>query len=323
MTLKVTRDLLTLTDTLGALRNIAVLMFPTSGTSNYFGRIMNNHEVRIRITSTGGLEILSEIPRVTFTLGDVANSLSITAQATLPTGAEISWDFGDGSARQTGDSQQHVYAKHGKYTVTLRVVRNGHLSEFQACIVVSRSYVNRLSPPITSFPTLARETGAPAGQTRVVGTVNTSAGDPVIASWRVDEQKGQKGNSATFDLEPGDYTLLFSAVRLVKACVYSNQRYLVGPPFDFNGLSLASNRRFDLDGNEITGTGDNPPANPFTKQIFDSEVLSPVDQWMLEISLADNAFLQTVSPTDVEQFDLGEIQDVVLALEYETTPGNS
>jgi hypothetical protein len=41
-----------------------------------------------------------------------SNSLRLIAQATLPPGAsEISWDFGDGSARQSGAGQQHMYAK--------------------------------------------------------------------------------------------------------------------------------------------------------------------------------------------------------------------
>jgi len=327
----VTRDLLTLTDTLGAVRNVAVLLLPTPGRANYFGNVMNHYEVQVRITSTGNLEVLSEIPQVTFTLGGAANPLlltaqvSLTAQATLPPGAVVSWDFGDGSARESGDSQQHSYAKPGRYAVTLRVVRNGRLSEFQADVVVSRSHAGRLSPPVTAFPTLARETGTgiPAGHTRVVGTVNAPAADPVIANWRVGEQGGLKGDRATFDLTPGDYTLFFTAVRTLKARVYCTQRHLTEPVFDFNGLSLASNRRFDLNGTETTGVGANPPANPVATHLFGGGALSPVDEWTVELPLADNPCLRGVSGTDVEQYGLAEIQDVVLALEYETTPGGS
>ncbi|HJU05378.1 MAG TPA: SpvB/TcaC N-terminal domain-containing protein [Nitrospiraceae bacterium] len=50
----------------------------------------------------------------------------------------------------------------------------------------------------------------------------------------------------------GDYTLFFTAVRRLKARVYCRQRHLHTPVFDFNGLSLASNRRFDLNGTETT-----------------------------------------------------------------------
>lgn len=325
MTWNVTRDLLTLTDTLGAVRNVAVLLLPTPGRVNFYGRITSRCEVRVRITSTGDLQVLSEVPQVTFTPGGAANPLLLTAQATLPTGADISWEFGDGSTRQAGASQGHLYAKPGRYTVNLRVVRNGRLSEFQAEVVVSRSHAEHLSPPVTAFPTLTVETGAgiPSGHTRVLGTVNAPAGDPVIATWRVGENGGQKGNSATFDLQPGDYTVFFTAVRVLKGCVYSTQRHLSEPVFDFNGLGLTSNRRFDLNGTEITGTGNNPPANPVATHLFTDGALSPVDEWTLELQLPDNPFLRSVSVTDVEQYDLAEIQDAVLALEYETTPGAS
>jgi hypothetical protein len=271
------------------------------------------------------LKVLSEIPKVTFTNDDTANPLLLTAQVVLAAGGEISWDFGDGSARQLGASQQHNYAKPGRYNVSLRVVRNGHLSEFQADVVVSRTHMDRLTPPVTAFPKLTRGTGMgiPSGHTRVVGTVKTPADDPVTVSWRIERQDRQKGNRVTFDLKPGDYTLSFRAVRRIKACIYSTQRFITAPTFQFKGLSLATNRRFKLDGTETTGVDGNPPANLFTKHLFDSEVLSPIDEWTLEIPVSDNAFLRTVSATDVEQFDLSEIGDVVLALEYESTPGGS
>ncbi len=53
--------------------------------------VMGHCEVRIRITSTGNLEVLSEIPQATFTLGGAANPLLLTAQATLSPAREISW----------------------------------------------------------------------------------------------------------------------------------------------------------------------------------------------------------------------------------------
>ncbi len=46
-------------------------------------------------------------------------------------------------------------------------------------------------------------------------------------------------------------------------------------------------------------------------------------EWTIELPLSDNPFLRSVSATDVEQYDLAEIQDVILALEYETTPASS
>jgi hypothetical protein len=156
-----------------------------------------------------------------------------------------------------------------------------------------------------------------------VATVNAPPADPVIAHWRVGDQRGLKGDRVTFDLTPGDYTVFFTAVRLLKARVYCNQRSLTGPVFDVNGLRLASNRSFDLDGTETTGVGDNPPANPVTAHLFAAGALSPVDEWTIELRLSDNACLRSVGVTDTELYDLAEIDDVMLALEYETTPGSA
>lgn len=326
MAWKVARDLLSLTDTLGALRNVALLLLPSPSQASYFGRVMSHCEVRIRITQAGELTLITEIPEVTFSLGGTTNPLSLKVQAILQgPGAEVSWDFGDGSARQSGADQQHAYGKPGRYRVTLRVVRNGRLSEFPAEVVISRSHTDRLRPPVTAFPTFTRETGVgiSAGHTRVVGTVNGPADDPVTANWRVGEQGGMKGNRAAFDLKPGEYTLFFTAVRTLKARAYCTQRHLTGSVFDFNGLSLASNRRFDLSGTEITGTGQNPPANLVTKHLFAQGALSPADEWTVELSLSDNACLRSVGASDVEQCSLAEIHDVVLGLEYETTPGGA
>jgi hypothetical protein len=128
-----------------------------------------------------------------------------------------------------------------------------------------------------------------------------------------------RGSRAAFDLRPGDYTLFFTAVRTLKARAYCTQRHLTDPGFAFNGLRLASNRRFDVNGAETTGVGDNPPANPVTTHLFASGPLSPVDEWTIELPLADNACLRSVGTRDTEQYDLTEIQDAVLALDYETT----
>lgn len=326
MAWNVTRDLLTLTETLGAVRNIAVLLMPTPGRANYFCNVMSHCQVQVRITSSGDLQVLSEIPEVSFTLGGAANPLSLSAQATLAPGATISWDFGDGSARQSGSDQLHTYSKPGRFTVSLRVVRNGRLSEFQGDVVVSRSHAEGLKPPVTAFPTLTRDetsTDVPAGLTRVVGETDFATDDPVIANWRVGTEGGFKGNRATFDLKPGDHTLFFSAVRPLKARAYSSQRHVTEPVFDFSGLSLSSNRRFDLDGTEITGVAPNPQPNLVVNHLFGNGALSPVDEWTIEFPLSHNGFLRSVSATDIEEYDLAQIQDVVLALEYEATPASS
>ncbi len=325
MVWKVTRDLLTLTGDLGAVRNAALLLLPAATPANSLGRVMSRYEVRLRVTSTGELEILSEIPQVSFEPGGAANPLSLAVHATVPAGGEVSWDFGDGSALQSGADQEHTYLKPGRYVVAFILSRNGRLSTLRSSVVVSRAHADLLTPPLTVYPTVHRDTsaGIPEGHTRLVGTLNASATDSVVGNWRVGSQAGVAGDHASFDLAPGDYTLVFTAVRKLKALVYCNQRHLTTAAFELNGLNLASNRRFDPDGTEITGVGNNPAANLLTTHLFGQGPLLPEDEWSIELPLSDNGFLRSVSATDVEEYDVREIEDAVLALEYETTGGSS
>jgi hypothetical protein len=50
------------------------------------------------------------------------------------------------------------------------------------------------------------------------------------------------------------------------------------------------------------------------------DALSPADEWTLELPADVNPCLRTISSSDVEQFGLPEIEDVVLVLEYDATP---
>ncbi|HEU4713466.1 MAG TPA: PKD domain-containing protein [Pyrinomonadaceae bacterium] len=327
MTWKVTDDLLSLTDTLGKVRNVAMLLQPAALPSDYLGRVLTQRDVWFRITDQGELKVLSEKPQITFDFEDANNPLKLTARASVATGAEVSWDFGDGSPRQSGPNQQHEYRKPGRYTVTMRIVRNRRLSEFQAVVIVSRTEVQQL--PVMATPLLNRETGTgiPENHTRVKCILSNTADDHLISTWNIGDQS-LKGDSATFDLLPGDYTLTFRAVRQLKARVACSERLFFDNLLNFDGLSLATNRSFDASGTETTGIGENPPANKAVIHMFAetatspdfSPELSPVNEWTLEFPLAENPFLGTVGSADTEHFGLAEIQDVVLALEYETMP---
>jgi hypothetical protein len=79
---------------------------------------------------------------------------------------------------------------------------------------------------------------------------------------------------------------------------------------------IATNRTFDL----TTGVETSTSLNTFSTQLFkDGNVtvtLSPVDRWTLELSPSDNPWLMTVSPSDVAEFDGGELADAILGLEF-------
>jgi hypothetical protein len=77
---------------------------------------------------------------------------------------------------------------------------------------------------------------------------------------------------------------------------------------------VTTNRTFDVAGNETNIAG----RNTLAIYLFGPGALSPVDRWTFELPLAVNPFLRSVTSTDLEEQDLSEIDDAVLALEYET-----
>lgn len=311
---QVTDDLLTLAEPVGRLRNLAVLLTPAPTRIN-FGRVRCSFPVVFRVTESG--EVQSDIPQVTF---DLSAPLKLTARAVVPAGANVSWDFGDGAGLQSGPEIEHIYARPGSYEATLRLVRAGRLSEYKADVIVSRT--SQLLPPLAVFPSLRRDTGAtgvPPGQVRVVASIAQPAGETLAARWRLRNGPAFKGESISFNLKPGEHTLLLSATHVLRARVHGRQRFQPEKVLEMSGLSFTSNRRFDEDGKETTGIAPQPAANNLTSHLFLPETeISPADVWVLELSSADNPCLRSVSSSDTEQFDLGEVQDAILGLEFET-----
>jgi hypothetical protein len=81
-----------------------------------------------------------------------------------------------------------------------------------------------------------------------------------------------------------------------------------------DGLRLATNRTFDVStGNDTTQT-----LNALGQALFGGGATpSPIDRWTLELPLDANPCLASVSSLDTLQHDLGELADVLLALEFQ------
>lgn len=157
-----------------------------------------------------------------------------------------------------------------------------------------------------------------AGHTRVLATIDGATGESITALWRLDQEPPVSKLVTQFDLLPGTYLVSFTAVRDLTARIYSRQRFDPDQQIPLKTLRVRSNRVFELDGTEITGDPPHDPPNTLTNHLFAAGPISPVDRWTLELSLADNPFLRSVTPNDNEQVELGEIDDAVLLLEYET-----
>jgi hypothetical protein len=306
MAWKVTPDRLALIGDAGRLRNIGVVLVPAADRFN-FGRMHSRYAVDLRIHNDGTLEILSEIPKVSFTVA-AQNTLSVSAS--VAGGADISWDFGDGGGFLIGaEINGHVYAKPGFYVVTLRIVRGGRLSEYRADVSVSRTHV--LTGPATEFPQLSAIGGAATGKTRL--RAQTAAN---TAIWTISNQGTQRGQQADFDLAPGKYSLNFVTQRALSARMFCNQRLLPQQnSFVMTAATLTTNRKFDEAGADVTGGN----ANQLTQHLFTNPTgeISPADLWTLDLPEAQNPFLSVSTGADVIAPSFASLQDVLLVVESE------
>jgi hypothetical protein len=154
--------------------------------------------------------------------------------------------------------------------------------------------------------------------------VNVAPDEEIIAVWRVDQNPSQKGAEILLEIPPGKHTVSFTALRKIRARIHSQQRFVPDQQLEFNGLSVSTNRVFDLDGTESTGSGGNDSPNALTEHLFPRDPvsdqptpLSPVDDWTLELTVDDNPFLRSVTSSDVVELELDDIADAVLILEFE------
>jgi hypothetical protein len=327
MVWKVPREMLALNGDLGRLRNIGFSVRP--GAPNvHFSRLMTRLRVNFRINESGGVAsgvtVFTVIPETSVTQ---TGPLTVAVKAAMNSATELAWDFGDGTpilrTVRSGTTPiapaegVHTYTKPGRYVIKLRCVQNDSLSEFRISAVVSRN--QKLGSPLIVLPNVTFDTAARTITTTTVGAVQ-QAGRML---WRVGDLTAE-GNSATFTLKPGHYTLDFAAVRKLNFRAYGAQRYLNGAaPLPLRGLNATTNRTFDPNGNETNGTGTPPllARNELAKRLFDTGAISPEDDWTFELIPEEILGLPAGTALGAEELDLSDIQDAVLAMEFEITPG--
>lgn len=327
---KVPRALLTLTGDLGRLRNIGFSLRP-GALDVHFSRLMTRLRVNFRVDGSGGVAsgvtVFTEMPEIK---ANQTAPLTVAVRAALNAASEIAWDFGDGtpilrSVRSGGTpitpaEGVHTYAKPGRYVMKLRCVQNNALSEFRISVVVARN--QKLGDPLVIFlPSIKFDTPTKSVIIKTGGAFEQAG----RILWRVGDATAE-GRIATFTLKPGNYTLDFAAVRQLKFRAYGTQRYVnsVDPLF-LRGLNATTNRTFDPNGAETNGTGTPPlPArNKLAKLLFDKGEISPEDEWTFELIPEEILGLPAGTVIGAEELDLSDIQDVVLSMEYDITPGSS
>lgn len=212
----------------------------------------------------------------------------------------------------------HRYAKPGRYVIKLRCVRGDRMSEYRIGIVVSRNQI--LGDPLIVYaPSVSFNATSKTISVAMAGAIE-QAGRMV---WRVGAESAE-GASPTFALKPGLYTLDFAAFRKLNFRAYGSQRYVRGlAPLPLEGLSATTNRTFDANGNETNGSGSPtlPPRNELARRLFDAGAISPEDDWTFELLPEEILGLPAGAAVNGESLDLSDLEDVVLSMEYDVTPG--
>ena len=131
-----------------------------------------------------------------------------------------------------------------------------------------------------------------------------------------------EGNSATFNLKPGNYILDFAAVRKLNFIAFAANAMSRSGAAAAAGLTATTNRTFNENGDETNGTGTPPlPArNELSERLFGKGEISPEDDWTFELIPQEILGVPAGTAIGAEQLDLSEIQDVVLSMEYDITP---
>lgn len=89
-----------------------------------------------------------------------------------------------------------------------------------------------------------------------------------------------------------------------------------------SGLGATTNRTFDESGKETNGSGlptPLPARNELAARLFGGGEISPVDDWTFEL-MPEDILGVPATAVGAEQLELGDIQDVVLSMEYDVTP---
>jgi hypothetical protein len=281
-------------------------------------------------------------PSFRFQYPDPQKPLRIGAELTAPTNLTATWDPGDGTAILEGTTFEHEYARPGVYEVTLRVVRGERLHEYLCEIAVARDVLLEL--PLVAVPVLTKEPQSPSDKrtirARAIFPSEAGLQSRTATTWHVveaprarrapEEGGASDPNEAVFDLPlavvEGNQRLrlAYKAVRTQDVLFYSRQRYRREPDQTLHmaALNVATNRRYD-------GAGTQPPLNAVAKHFFGdppTAVFSPVDAWSFEFLRPENGqhepgpFSAPGSKPENLLFDGAEIEDLVLTLEYETSP---
>jgi Tc toxin complex TcA C-terminal TcB-binding domain/PKD domain len=306
MVWKVSREMLTLADDLGRLRNIGFSLRPAAS-GIHFSRLMSRVSINFSVQESG-LEVHTPIPDSIKVEQTAPLSIIVS---TTGSGMTFTWDFGDGTAivaNSANSDVSHVYAKPGRFVITLRCVKDNALTEYRMSVVASRNH--KLGNPLIVLPntTIKME----GDKVKISGKATSDEASRKL--WQIDGKTVEGDNfEQELALKHGNYSLSFAAVRKLTFRAYSHQRYDPSQALTLTGLTAATNRT------EATSSSGSD-FNPLAKLFFEKGEISPQDDWYFELLPEEILGLEGGAVIGTEQLDLSGIQDVVLSMEYDVTP---
>ncbi|MBA3462802.1 MAG: hypothetical protein H0T46_22795 [Deltaproteobacteria bacterium] len=287
------------------LRNLSIAL-PLRPDGPHLGRSYCRYAIELEV-APGIVTVRTPLPNLVFSTNGLVMRCLYSAAAG-PAAAEVSWDLGDRAELLAGGDVQHAYARPGRYEIRARLVHDHRLTEYRASVVVSGQHAT--TPPLVVTPSLV------AGQTGADGTVPITISVPTGSGLAIECTTGSASGSSTtgtveLSLPIGRHVLRFAASRSLSTHFFGMQRHVPTTPVVFERGRKATNRTFDLDGNETTSA-----PNDFTGHVFDGRVISPIDRWTLEMPIASNPWFRSVTSGDIEEVDCSELADAVIALEF-------
>lgn len=304
----------------GRLRNVGLTLLP-SGDCSQFGRLLSSQRVRIKYDSRNGtVTVITLLPTFSFNTERLTLHTAVVFNQLV---TQVMWNFGDNSGWVPSDTdgaphprytKEHCYAKAGAYVVALRAVVSGQLYEYTARVSVSRD--EDLSSPLT--PALTFRSKPMPGISPDQFQLEVNAGLPAGVQANFYVKSGTvraSGTSACSLTLPKDTEceLQCIAIRNLVVQFSGTQCYdPFAPDLTLVRLSTTTNREFDKEGVLVPGT-----LSDFGRWVFGNGEHSPMDNWQMTVTAANNPFLKSVDSSGREIVDLSEIADAVLALEYE------
>ncbi|MEP1095924.1 MAG: PKD domain-containing protein [Cyclobacteriaceae bacterium] len=140
-----------------------------------FNRVSVVKDFRRQIVSTRDYslrgKLYGDITAPTTVDLNASSDWSITLGEDLPPGITCTWDFGDGTAAQVGDSVSHTYTKLGYFDIEVSLSKNGYVTQVERVQVdvdglLQGTISNGTGSPDTPFNLSVTNTSAnPAGTT--------------------------------------------------------------------------------------------------------------------------------------------------------------